>query len=118
MTNTRRLYTIYRHPGTDELLAVGQKYELGGVIFGPFWLIYKKAPIVLFIMALALSIGPLAIFGANIYTLMWAALTWVVHANSHVGLQAIRLKSAGYVRVGDQRGYSHDDAISNFESRS
>lgn len=116
MSDTERLFTIYRHSGTNELLAVGHKYEVGGAIFGPFWLLYKKAPVTLMVFALAFSVGPLMIFGANIFTLAWAAITWVVHAQSHTGLQAIRLKSNGYVRAGYQRGSSHDDAITSFES--
>lgn len=117
MSKKERSFVIYRHLGTDKLLAVGQQFEVGGVILGPLWLLYKKAPLILVIMALAFSVGPLAIFGINTFTITWAVLTWVVHANSHVGLQALRLKSNGCVRVGDQRGYSHDDAINRFQDR-
>jgi len=110
-------YTMWLNP-TDEtmkyLKSVEHKTELGGLIFGPFWILYKKGPVPLFLILLALTTVPIAIFGANVFSLGWAALVWLSHSRSHVGLQGMRLKSLGYERLAEISANTHEEAQAEY----
>jgi hypothetical protein len=111
-------YTMYLNPSDRDmkyLKSVEQKFELGGLVFGPFWVAYQKGPILLVALLLALIIVPIVVWGPNFYTLAWATIFWVINSRSHAGLQAMRLTSIGYQRVGDMSAGSHAEAEAGFK---
>ena len=99
------------------LKSVEQKFELGGLVLGPLWVAYKKGPILLVVLLLALIVVPIVVWGPNFYTLAWAAIFWGINSRSHAGLQAMRLKSMGYERVGDMSASSHAEAETEFRQQ-
>lgn len=106
-------YSIWAHPRDTELeylKSVEHKWELGGFLLGPIWILIKKGQPLLALLILAMVITPFFIFGFNAYTIFWAVVLWTINARSHVGLQAMRLKSMSHVRLGDVSANSHQDA--------
>jgi hypothetical protein len=111
-------FTIYVHPEDHDLQylkSVEQRFELGGLVFGPLWVAYKRGPLGLVLLLLFLALAPLLFFGANIFTASWAALIWALNSRSHAGLQSIRLKQMGYHRAGDVHADSRAEAEARFK---
>lgn len=105
-----RAWTIWTHPSTGRVVAVEHRYEIGGFILGPFWLIAKKAPIGLIILSVALALSPAVLFGFNYFTSIWAGFFWIAHSKAHAGIKAQELKSSGYHRRADVISYSKAEA--------
>lgn len=110
-------YALWAVPGDSDfrhLKSVEQKWEVGGFFLGPIWILRKKGPLLLAILMLVLAVVPFFVFGANIFTTIWGLLLWTVNAWCHSGLQAMRLKAIGHVRIGDVSAASHQDAEDKF----
>lgn len=106
-------YSLWAHPDDTDfkyLKSVEQKWEVGGFLLGPIWILLKGGPILLALLVLIAAFAPILIFGINIFSVGWAALIWTVNARCHAGLQAVKLKSLQYKRVADVNAASHEDA--------
>lgn len=112
-----RRYTIWAHPGDSDLKylkSVEHKWEIGGFLLGPIWVLIKGGPPLLALLILALASAPLLIFGINIFTMLWAVALWTINARSHSGIQAMRLRSLDHDRLRDISARSHEEAQEMF----
>lgn len=116
----RRNYTIWGYPHDPDqkhLKAIEKKWEAGGFLLGPIWILIKGGPPLLALMALATAAIPLIVFGVKTLPIIWALLLWTVNANCHSALQGIRLKATGHVHLGDVSAISHEDAQAQFKNQ-
>lgn len=112
-----KTYSIWAHPVDTELMylkSIEQKWEIGGFLLGPIWIVVQKGPLPLALFIFVLVMAPLFIFGVNTFTIFWALILWTFNARSHAGLQARRLTSIGYVRLGEIHAESYEDAEEQF----
>lgn len=112
-----RRYTMWIHPGDADLKhlkSVEHKWEIGGFLLGPIWVLIQRGPPLLALLILALAIAPFFVFGIKFFTIIWAVIVWTLNARSHSGLQAIRLRSLGHDRLGDISAQSHEEALDLF----